>query len=118
MGGFTGTLMLGVLAVEDVNGSQGSGAFFGTQLAAACICGLYSMAVTIALLFGMSKVVRLTPNPEEVALGLDMAIHGEAAYKIDTLAMSVNGDMSPKSVTSFEMKKGEYPDYAPKEVHI
>jgi hypothetical protein len=47
------------------------------------------MTVTIALLFGMSKVVRLTPNPEEVALGLDMAIHGEAAYKID-------GDMSPK----------------------
>jgi Amt family ammonium transporter len=90
MGGFTGTLMLGVLAVEDVNGSQGSGALFGTQLLAACIAAIYSMSVTIALLFGMSKVVRLKPNPEEVALGLDMAIHGEAAYKID-------GDMSPKS---------------------
>jgi Amt family ammonium transporter len=79
-GGFFGTVMLGALASPSVNGAQGGGALFVTQLCAAVFTAVYSMILTYALLFIIGKVVRLKPTAAEMELGLDMAIHGETAY--------------------------------------
>jgi Amt family ammonium transporter len=95
MGGFIGTVLLGVLAdpaecapAEDsgltaptwcVNPGTitRSGEQLGKQLAAAILCASYSMVVTFAMLKGLDLVVPLKPPAEG---SLDLHEHGEQAY--------------------------------------
>merc|ERR1719271_1115715 len=85
-GGFLGTVMLGALADEKVNGAHRSGKLFAIQLGFACFTAAYSMIVTAAILFTISKLTRLKPSKDEVEIGLDMALHGETAYNTEMLS--------------------------------
>eukprot|EP00929_Paragymnodinium_shiwhaense_P058783 TRINITY_DN29452_c0_g1_i1.p1 TRINITY_DN29452_c0_g1~~TRINITY_DN29452_c0_g1_i1.p1 ORF type:complete len:478 (-),score=60.79 TRINITY_DN29452_c0_g1_i1:309-1640(-) len=92
MGGFLGTVLLGVLADPPVCGdvktapdwcvnpgtATRSFEFFVTQLLAAIFVAAYSFIVTIAFLSILVKVMRVSPTEGELE-HLDSALHGEVA---------------------------------------
>lgn len=95
MGGFTGTIFLGLLADGPECGGSAesfpvhcvnpgtitrSGEQFGKQLAAAVLCAAYSFVVTFVLLKAINFVVPIKPLNENILSGLDAAEHGEHAY--------------------------------------
>ena len=89
VGGVLGTLLVAVLAVDDLGGvgvsvSNGN---VGTQLGVQALGVLATLAWSGCLTFIIVKVVaRLTGglrvSPEEEAAGLDLVIHGERAYDL------------------------------------
>jgi Amt family ammonium transporter len=88
VGGLLGIVLLGVFAGTAINPNgavgliHGSGVFFGKQLAAGVGASLYAFLFT----YGMLKVIDLiTPVRvgEEAEHGLDEAMHGESAYRLD-----------------------------------
>jgi Amt family ammonium transporter len=97
MGGFLGTVLLGVLAdgSECDNGgdiSQSipsycvnpntitrSGEQFGKQLVAAILCAVYSFLVSFVMLKVLDKIIPLKPQDGD----LDQNEHGERAYTPD-----------------------------------
>ena len=79
MGGALGSVLLGILADEDVGGVPGSATFFGKQLVAVVTCAVYSYVVTLLILKLLDLCTRLKPTPGEMA-HLDRAFHGEEAY--------------------------------------
>ena len=85
VGGTLGAIATGVLAVASVGGVSGAieGNFgqVGIQLVAVVATYLFAGAATflIAKLIGFILALRVAPSDEE--LGLDMALHGEAAYQ-------------------------------------
>jgi ammonia channel protein AmtB len=103
-GGFFGTVMLGALAEEKVYGEHRSASFFFTQFAAAAFTAVYSMGWTYILLkfiqFVTLKNGGLKPTDEEQIMGIDMAIHGEAAYKIEMT------EFSPKAARQGQSPRG------------
>lgn len=95
MGGLLGTLMLGFLADADIGGVERSGMFFGKQLAACVGTAAYSFIVSYVLLFIINFITPVVPDASEVAMGLDVSLHGEQAYDDDFAAMVK--DMSHRS---------------------
>jgi len=79
MGGALGSILLGCLCDADVGGLEPSWDQVGKQTAAVLLAAAVPYLFTVALLFLMGKVVRLTPTPEEMTR-LDQALHGELAY--------------------------------------
>ncbi|CAE8584816.1 unnamed protein product [Polarella glacialis] len=94
MGGFIGSVLLGVLADPEECGDKAtaptfcvnpgtitrSGEQLGKQLAASVLCAVYSFVVTIVILKLINLVVPIKPDSEQVRSGLDLAEHGEMAY--------------------------------------
>ena len=87
MGGLLGTLMLGFLADADIGGVERSGMFFGKQLAACVGTAAYSFIISYLLLFIINFITPVVPDAAEVAMGLDVSLHGEQAYDDDFTAM-------------------------------
>ena len=81
MGGFLGTLCIGIFADENVNGAKASGELFGKQFAAALGTAVYAYAVGFALVKVIEKFMKIIPPQHALELGLDASIHGERAYK-------------------------------------
>jgi Amt family ammonium transporter len=94
MGGFIGTVLLGVLADGDecaagvapqvwcanagtVNRSLEQ---LGKQSLAAVFCAVYSFVVTFAILKIINIVMPIKPTEEKILGGLDTSEHGEEAY--------------------------------------
>ncbi|HOO31616.1 MAG TPA: ammonium transporter [Thermotogota bacterium] len=86
VGGILGSILLGVFATTKVNSIGGlvEGNFkqFGVQLLGVAIIAVYTFAVSYALLKIMDKIhpVRVSEDIEKD--GLDVALHGENAYKL------------------------------------
>ena len=80
MGGYLGTLAIGIFADRDVNGVQGSGKQFGKQLAAASGCAVYAFVVGFLIIKVMGKFMKVVPDVNDLTLGLDVSMHGEKAY--------------------------------------
>jgi len=93
MGGFIGTILIGVLAdPEECLGdaapswciAPGTVARGGEQLmkqaVATLFCAAYSFVVTFCILFVLNKVMPLVPEEGSVREGLDFSMHGEVAY--------------------------------------
>jgi Amt family ammonium transporter len=95
MGGFVGSVLLGVLAdgpecadketapASCVNPGTvtRSGEQFGKQLCAAVLCAVYSFVVTFAMLKLLNLVVPIRPvRCAEARMSLDLTEHGEEAY--------------------------------------
>jgi ammonium transporter, Amt family len=86
VGGGLGTILTGIFAVAAINGVNGliagSVRQLGVQALGVAIAAVYAFGVT----YGILKVVnRFTPvrvSEEDELLGLDVAIHGEAAYDL------------------------------------
>lgn len=79
VGGFIGTVLLGVLAHESFGGSRPD-ADIGKQFLAAFITVAYSGAISVILLLGIKKTIGLRVNEQMEREGLDSAEHGESAY--------------------------------------
>jgi len=79
VGGFIGTVLLGVLAHESFGGSRPD-ADIGKQFLAALITVAYSGAISLILLLGIKKTIGLRANEQSEREGLDAAEHGESAY--------------------------------------
>lgn len=81
MGGFVGSILLGVLAQDSVN--PGTAARSSGQLRVQLLCSgltaVYSFTVTFALVIAMSKLMRIRP-PKTAEGDLDKALHDEVAY--------------------------------------
>src|SRR3954447_5567310 len=86
VGGFLGTILLGVFATTAFNPNGvdgligGNAGFLGKQIAAVVFSSVWAFAFTYGMLWLIDRVttVRVSPATEEI--GLDSAIHGEAAY--------------------------------------
>jgi ammonium transporter, Amt family len=86
IGGITGTLMVGVLAVGSVNGVDGLVAGdarqLGLQAAGVAITVAFVFVLT-AVIFKVVDVVRGLHVPHQVQVkGLDQELHGESAYDL------------------------------------
>ncbi len=85
MGGFFGSLMLGFLADEGIGGQARGGVFFGKQLCACIFTAIYSFFVSYALLKVIGLFMSVVPDASEIAMGLDVSLHGEQAYDDDIM---------------------------------
>lgn len=86
VGGFLGTILLGVFASKAVNSAGtdglifGGGSFFWKQLLAVVVASAYAFIFTYIMLALINRVTRVRVSEEEELKGLDIAIHGEQAY--------------------------------------
>jgi len=83
MGGFLGTVYIGIFADPGVNGIEASVEQFGKQLAAATGAALYAFLVGFLLVKVIGRFSRLLPDQKEIEEGLDRSFHRNSAYKGD-----------------------------------
>ncbi|MFA6410938.1 MAG: ammonium transporter [Candidatus Buchananbacteria bacterium] len=87
VGGVVGCLLLGVFATLQVNqhGADGLLAgnpiFFFKEMAVVFGVALYAFLFSYASLWLINKITPVRASEEEEDLGLDLALHGEAAYE-------------------------------------
>lgn len=88
IGGLAGALLTGVFAEKAVNAAGNDGMLFGNahqllvQFEAVAAVGLFAFVATWVVLKVLSLVgLPLRVTSEEEEQGLDMAVHGEAAYR-------------------------------------
>jgi Amt family ammonium transporter len=86
VGGFLGTVLIGVLATAAITGGPRGLAFgggfslLGRQTLAAVTVAAYSFTVTWLLATVLNRTVGFRVPPEHEHGGLDLAVHGESAY--------------------------------------
>jgi ammonium transporter, Amt family len=84
VGGVLGTLAIGFFASKAVGGADGlffgSAAQLGPQVLAVLATLIYSLVVTLIILFIVKATVGLRVTDEEEDAGVDTAAHGETAY--------------------------------------
>ena len=83
--GFTGILVIGLVAQEAWNGlsdglAYGNGAQFVDQAIAAAVTPVYAFGMTFLLLKAIGAVMPLRSTEHEEAQGMDVIHHGEEAY--------------------------------------
>jgi len=80
MGGFTGTLLIGILADASVNGVAASPHQFLIQLLGVVVIAVWSFLVCFCTFKILKDVCHLEPSQEQIAEGLDKVLLKEAAY--------------------------------------
>jgi Amt family ammonium transporter len=86
IGGFLGTILLGVFASKAANGAGADGlwlggtSFFWKQLIAVVGASVYAFIFTYLMLIIINTITPVKISEEHEKLGLDMALHGEKAY--------------------------------------
>jgi Amt family ammonium transporter len=86
VGGFLGTILLGVFASTSVNSAGADGlifggaSFFGKQVLAVIAASAYAFIFTYIMLALINRITRVRVSEEEEIAGLDFALHGEKAY--------------------------------------
>ena len=83
MGGFLGTLLIGVLANSTINGVQAGIRQFLVQLFGAVLIGVYSMAVTYIIFVVVNKTKPLRVSKEVQKEGLDKTFFSENIINLD-----------------------------------
>lgn len=89
IGGLTGAVLTGVFAEKIINGAGANGLLFGNpgqlgiQIIAVAAAGVYSFVMTwLILKFLVAFKLPLRVSSEDEAQGLDLAVHGEAGYRL------------------------------------
>lgn len=88
MGGVTGAILTGVFAEKAINVAGNNGALFGNlpqlgiQILAVIVTSVYAFAGTYAILRIVKAVTTLRVGQKEEIEGLDLAVHGEAGYRL------------------------------------
>lgn len=88
IGGLTGAVLTGVFAEKAINEFGNNGLLFGnmgqlvTQIGAVLITAIYSFVATIILLKVINYFMNLRVSKQEEKQGLDLAVHGEAGYRL------------------------------------
>lgn len=91
VGGFVGTILLGVFATTAVNSNgadgliTGESAFFWKQIVATLLTAVYGFVFTYVILWIINKVTPVRVSEKEEKEGIDAAILGESAYDHDVL---------------------------------
>jgi Amt family ammonium transporter len=84
IGGCLGTILLGVLASEAINGQsgliEGNSSFFFKQLVAVVAASIYAFIFTYIMLVVINFFTPVKVNESDEDLGLDESLHGEKAY--------------------------------------
>ena len=88
IGGLTGAVLTGLFAEKAINEFGNNGLLFGNpgqlgvQITAVLITAAYSFLATIVLLKVIGYFTQLRVSKSEEKQGLDMAVHGEAGYRL------------------------------------
>jgi Amt family ammonium transporter len=86
VGGFIGSIAVGIFANPVINGKTGllygESALFVSQIKAVVFVAAYSLLVTFILLKIVNKVMPLRASEHEESVGLDLTQHKESAYTI------------------------------------
>jgi Amt family ammonium transporter len=87
IGGLSGAILTGVFAEKAINAAGSNGALFGNphqllvQIIAVVATGIYSFVATWIILKVVSFAFSLRVTSSDEEMGLDLASHGEAAYR-------------------------------------
>ena len=97
VGGLVGTLMIGLVASEDVTGRAGlllggSGALVADQAAAAVAVMAYSFVLTIGIALLLELVLGLRVSEEDEVAGIDQSVHAESGYELAGIDQSVHAE--------------------------
>jgi Amt family ammonium transporter len=88
IGGLTGAVLTGVFAEKVINSAGNNGALFGDphqltiQIIAVLITGIYAFCATWVILKALARVMPLRVSSSQEEEGLDIAVHGEAGYRL------------------------------------
>jgi Amt family ammonium transporter len=98
VGGLVGTLMIGLVATEELAGRTGlllggGGALLADQAVAAVAVMAYSFVVTVVLAFLLKLVLGLRVSEEEETTGVDQTVHAETGYELTGLGTT--GPLAP-----------------------
>ncbi len=84
IGGFIGTIFLGIFASKTINFQagllEGDTSFFLKETVAVIGASAYAFIFTYVMLILINYITRVRVNEDEENLGLDESIHGEKAY--------------------------------------
>ena len=84
VGGFLGTILLGVFAAGYINGQsgliEGNWSFFLKETGAVVGASIYAFLFTYIMLVVINFITPVKVSEESEELGLDQALHGEVAY--------------------------------------
>lgn len=83
IGGFTGTILIGILADRTVNGVGASGHQFLIQAGGVILVAAYSFVITFILLKLLGKLTNIRPSDAVIQAGLDQTLLKETTYDID-----------------------------------
>ena len=89
VGGFLGTILLGVFATKSINPNGADGliyggvGFFTKEVIALVFTSVYAFIFTYVMLILINKITRVKVSPEEEEIGLDAVYHGEVARDMD-----------------------------------
>ncbi len=101
IGGFTGTILIGILADESVNGVSASPAQFGVQVLGVVVAAAWSFAVAWLILKIVGAATDIRPSQEVIDQGLDRVLLHERAYDVvDATTLESLGE--PAEVASGE----------------
>ncbi|GIF16897.1 ammonium transporter [Actinoplanes teichomyceticus] len=88
VGGFLGTVLIGLLATATATGGPrgllfgGGFSLLGRQALAAVTVALFSFAATWLIATALNRTAGFRVSPEHEHGGLDLAVHGESAYDL------------------------------------
>ncbi len=88
VGGIWGALATGLFASKAINSNAADGLFFGNpaqlgiQILAVVTTIIYSLVVSLVLLYIVKAIMGLRVSEEEEVAGVDTSIHGEAGYNL------------------------------------
>jgi len=86
VGGFFGTILLGLFASKAINSAGADGlvyggvSFFFKEVVAVVAAAVYAFVFTYLMLIIINKITPVKVSEEEERLGLDSTLHGEKAY--------------------------------------
>jgi ammonium transporter, Amt family len=82
IGGFTGTILIGILADKTVNGVSGGFHQFWVQTGGVILVAVYAFIVTYVLLVILGKITNIKPTDEQIEKGLDEVLLEQTTYDI------------------------------------
>jgi ammonium transporter, Amt family len=88
VGGLWGALATGLFASKAINSAGADGLFFGNpgqlwiQVVASLTTIVYSLVVTLVILYVVKAIMGLRVTEEDEIIGVDTSIHGEAGYNL------------------------------------
>ncbi|TSO25906.1 ammonium transporter [Lactobacillus sp. LL6] len=82
IGGFTGTILIGILADSSVNGVSASVSQFLIQAGGVILVAAYSFIITFILLKLLGSITNIRPSEEIIKAGLDETMLNEKTYDI------------------------------------
>lgn len=83
IGGFTGTILIGILADRTVNGIGAGGHQFLIQTGGVILVAVYSFVITFILLKLLGALTNIRPTDKAISEGLDHTLLNETTYDIN-----------------------------------